>query len=100
METVSLRSLPQFSHDPRKNVPTYLVRNLAISDTFTFRDILEEIEMNAPPPPGKRIVISDANNEIVFPMDLAIRSVIKDPSEPHVDLCVGLADLPSIDWSS
>lgn len=100
VETVSLRSLPQFSHDPRKNVPTYLVRNLAISDTFTFRDILEEIEMNAPPPPGKRIVISDANNEIVFPMDLAIRSVIKDPSEPHVDLCVGLADLPSIDWSS
>ncbi|GAB5587070.1 hypothetical protein Unana1_01970 [Umbelopsis nana] len=76
------------------------VRNLAISDTFTFRDILEEIEMNAPPPPGKRIVISDASNEIVFPMDLAIRSVIKDPPEPHVELCVGLADLPSIDWSS
>jgi hypothetical protein len=100
VETVSLKSLPQFAHDSRKNVTTYFVRNLAISDTFTFRDILEEIEMNTPPPPGKRIVISDASNEIVFPMDLAIRSVIKDPSEPHVELCVGLADLPAVAWSN
>ncbi|KAI9281213.1 hypothetical protein BC943DRAFT_329946 [Umbelopsis sp. AD052] len=100
VETVTLKSLPQFSHDPRKNIPTYLVRNLAISDSFTFRDILEEIEMNAPPPPGKRIIISDASNEIVFPMDLPIRSVIRDPVEPHVELCLGLADVPSVDWNN
>ncbi|KAI8580204.1 hypothetical protein K450DRAFT_238656 [Umbelopsis ramanniana AG] len=100
VETVTLKSLPQFSHDPRRNNPTYLVRNLAISDTFTFRDILEEIEMNAPPPPGKRIIISDSSNEIVFPMDLPIRSVIRDPVEPHVELCLGLADVPSVDWNN
>ncbi|KAH8552214.1 hypothetical protein BGW37DRAFT_491012 [Umbelopsis sp. PMI_123] len=100
VETVTLKSLPQFSHDPRRNAATFLVRNLAISDTFTFRDILEEIEMNAPPPPGKRIIISDASNEIVFPMDLPIRSVIRDPVEPHIELCLGLADVPSVDWNN
>ncbi|KAF7725942.1 hypothetical protein EC973_009179 [Apophysomyces ossiformis] len=96
VETVSLRSAPATPDAP----PLYYIRNLAITDTFTFRDLLTELDMTGTPPPGKRIVVSDEKNERMFPMDQAIRSVIRRPVMSHVDLCLGLTDKPSIDWST
>ncbi|KAI8091149.1 uncharacterized protein B0P05DRAFT_529023 [Gilbertella persicaria] len=90
VETVSLR--------PSSSPDTYYFRNLAITDTFTFRDLLAEIDMTGSPPPGKRIVISDADK--FYPLDQAIRSVIRRPTCTHLELCLGLTDKPSIDWST
>ncbi|CDS11415.1 hypothetical protein LRAMOSA03678 [Lichtheimia ramosa] len=90
LETVSLKS-----PDSR-----YYLRNLAITDTFTFRDLLKEIDMTTSPPPGKRIVVSDERNETFFPLDQAIRSVIRRPLSSHMELCLGLRDKPSIDWNN
>ncbi|KAI9312113.1 hypothetical protein BX666DRAFT_852710 [Dichotomocladium elegans] len=90
LETVSLKA-----PDSR-----YYLRNLAITDSFTFRDLLKEIDLPGPPPHGKRIVVSDAKNETIFPLDQAIRSVIQRPASSHVDLYLGLSDNPSIDWST
>ncbi|KAI9494640.1 hypothetical protein BDB00DRAFT_871191 [Zychaea mexicana] len=92
LETVSLKSMDT----PSK----YYFRNLAITDTFTFRDLLKEIDMTGTPPAGKRIVVSDEKNETFFPLDQAIRSVIQRPLSTHMELCLGLSDKPSIDWSS
>lgn len=94
VETVSLKTFPT-----PECPSTYHVRNLAISDTFTFRDLLQEVDMIGTPPPGKKIVISDEKNEMVFPLDQAIRSVFRRPSSTHMELCVSLSDKPSIDWS-
>ncbi|KAF7722558.1 hypothetical protein EC973_002948 [Apophysomyces ossiformis] len=95
VETVSLKSAS--STDTQ---PMYYIRNLAITDTFTFRDLLAEVDMTGSPPPGKRIVVSDANDERTFPLDQAIRSVIRHPPSSHVELCLGLSDKASIDWST
>ncbi|OAD81058.1 hypothetical protein PHYBLDRAFT_184535 [Phycomyces blakesleeanus NRRL 1555(-)] len=96
VETVSLKSIPSPT-DPQS---LYYLRNLVITDTFTFRDLLAEVDMTGSPPPGKRIVVSDARNERTFPLDQAIRSVIKRPFSSHVELCIGLANKTSIDWST
>lgn len=93
VDTVSLKS-------SNTQQPTYYVRNLAITDLFTFRDLLTEVEMIGSPPAGKRIVISDEKNERIYPMDQPIRSVIRRPVSTHVELCLGLKDTPSIDWST
>ncbi|KAI8636249.1 hypothetical protein BD408DRAFT_98250 [Parasitella parasitica] len=94
IETVSLRPLSAKSDPPA----LYYFRNLAITDTFTFRDLLAEIDMTGSPPPGKRIVISDS--EKIYPLDQAIRNVIRRPNSTHLDLCLGLTDKPSINWSA
>ncbi|CEP10025.1 hypothetical protein [Parasitella parasitica] len=94
IETVSLRPLPVESNPSA----SYYFRNLAITDTFTFRDLLAEIDMTGSPPPGKRIVISDS--EKIYPLDQAIRSCIRRPRSTHLDLCLGLTDKPSINWST
>ncbi|CAO3622602.1 unnamed protein product [Mucor hiemalis] len=91
IETVSLKS----SNSPDA---VYYFRNLAITDNFTFRDLLAEIDMTGAPPPGKRIVISDTQK--FYPLDQAIRSVIRRPSSTHLDLCLGLTDKPSINWNT
>lgn len=91
IETVSLKS----SNSPDA---VYYFRNLAITDNFTFRDLLAEIDMTGAPPPGKRIVISDS--EKFYPLDQAIRSVIRRPASTHLDLCLGLTDKPSINWNT
>lgn len=88
IETVSLKS---------SESSMYYFRNLAITDTFTFRDLLNEIDMIGSPPPGKRIVISD--NEKFYPLDQPIRHVIQRPASTHLDLSLGLTDKPSINWS-
>jgi hypothetical protein len=90
IETVSLK--------PLSSPDMYYFRNLAITDSFTFRDLLAEIDMTGSPPPGKRIVISDA--EKFYPLDQAIRSVIRRPNSTHLELCLGLTDKPSINWST
>ena len=92
IETVSLR--PSNSSDIPSN---YYFRNLAITDTFTFRDLLTEIDMTGSPPPGKRIVISDQHK--IYPLDQAIRSVIRRPTSTHLELFLGLTDKPSINWN-
>jgi hypothetical protein len=92
VETVSLR--PSNSSDIPSN---YYFRNLAITDTFTFRDLLNEIDITGSPPPGKRIVISDEHK--IYPLDQAIRSVIRRPTSTHLDLFLGLTDKPSINWN-
>ncbi|KAI7862899.1 hypothetical protein BDF14DRAFT_1998794 [Spinellus fusiger] len=94
VETVSLKSITSSSASP-----LYYIRNLVITDSFTFRDLLAEVDMKGSPPPGKRIVVSDARNERTFPLDQAIRSVIKRPFSTHVELCIGLMNKTSIDWS-
>jgi hypothetical protein len=94
VETVSLRSIPS------PDIPSmYYFRNLAITDSFKFRDLLAEIDIQGKPPPGKRIVISDASNERIYPLDQPIQSTIKRPTSAHVELCLGLSDQPSINWS-
>ncbi|OBZ89385.1 hypothetical protein A0J61_02563 [Choanephora cucurbitarum] len=97
VETVSLRPLIPSSASSSAS-DNYYFRNLAITDTFTFRDLLAEIDMTGSPPPGKRIVISDADK--FYPLDQAIRSVIRRPTSTHLELCLGLTDKPSIDWST
>ncbi|KAI8377575.1 uncharacterized protein BYT42DRAFT_349099 [Radiomyces spectabilis] len=96
VETVSLKMAPSLSEEN----PTYCIRNLAITDHFTFRDLLAEIEMIGSPPPGKRIVVFDDKNETIFPFDQAIRSVIQRPESSHLELCLGLTDKASIDWKT
>lgn len=90
IETVSLKASDRHMY--------YYFRNLAITDTFTFRDLLAEIDMTGSPPQGKRIVISDA--EKFYPLDQAIRSVIRRPLSTHLELSLGLTDKPSINWST
>ncbi|KAG1168438.1 hypothetical protein G6F70_009120 [Rhizopus microsporus] len=91
IETVSLKSIT--------NDSIYYIRNLAITDTYTFRDLLSEIDLSTPPPPGKRIVITDAEKKKFFPLSQPIRSVIPNPDKPHVEFYLGLSDKASIDWS-
>lgn len=88
IETVSLKS---------SESSMYYFRNLAITDTFTFRDLLNEIDMIGSPPPGKRIVISD--HEKFYPLDQPIRHVIQRPASTHLELSLGLTDKPSINWT-
>lgn len=96
IETVSLKS------SPIDNMidSIYYIRNLAITDTYTFKDLLSEIDFAGPPPPGKRVVISDVKRERIFPLGQAIRSVIRYPTDTHVEFYLGLADKASIDWSN
>jgi hypothetical protein len=89
IETVSLKS---------SESSMYYFQNLAITDTFTFRDLLNEIDIIGSPPPGKRIVISD--NKKFYPLDQPIRHVIQRPASNHLELYLGLTDKPSINWSS
>ncbi|KAI9277413.1 hypothetical protein BY458DRAFT_504911 [Sporodiniella umbellata] len=89
VETVSLCS--------KHENTAYFFRNLAITDNFTFRDLLNEIDMTGTPPAGKRIVISD--QEKLYPLDQPIRSVIKRPRSSHIELFLSVADKPSIDWN-
>lgn len=96
IETVSLKSSPL---DNRMD-SIYYIRNLAITDSYTFKDLLSEIDFAGPPPPGKRVVISDVKRERIFPLGQAIRSVIRFPSDSHVEFYLGLADKASIDWSN
>ncbi|KAI9311288.1 hypothetical protein BX666DRAFT_1094484 [Dichotomocladium elegans] len=79
---------------------TYYIRNLAITDTFTFRDLLTEVDMIGKPPHGKKIVISDERNQLIYPMDQAIRSVVRRPAANHVEFCLGLKDSSPVDWST
>lgn len=90
IETVSLKASDRQMY--------YYFRNLAITDSFTFRDLLAEIDMTGSPPQGKRIVISDADK--FYPLDQAIRSVIRRPLSTHLELSLGLTDKPSINWST
>lgn len=90
IETVSLKASDRHH--------MYYFRNLAITDNFTFRDLLAEIDMTGSPPQGKRIVISDADK--FYPLDQAIRSVIRRPISTHLDLSLGLTDKPSINWNT
>ncbi|KAI8983489.1 hypothetical protein BDB01DRAFT_790985 [Pilobolus umbonatus] len=91
IETVSLRPATP-------DVSNYYFRNLAITDTFTFRDLLAEIDMTGSPPRGKRIVIT--NSDRIYPLDQRIRDVIRRPHSTHLDLCLGLIDKPSINWNT
>lgn len=99
IETVSLKSSPLDNHHERMD-SIYYIRNLAITDSYTFKDLLSEIDFAGPPPPGKRVVISDVKRERIFPLGQAIRSVIRYPTESHVEFYLGLADKASIDWST
>ncbi|KAI8144015.1 hypothetical protein BJV82DRAFT_608069 [Fennellomyces sp. T-0311] len=94
VDTVSLKTTINSSS------PEYLIKNLAITDTFTFRDLLMEAGVTESPPPGKRIVISDDKQERIFPLDQAIRSVLRRPIMAHLEFWLSLHDKPSIDWSS
>lgn len=91
IETVSLKS--------SKDDNYYFLKNLAITDSYTFRDLLSEIDFAGTPPPGKRIVISDDKKERMFPLSQPIRSVIRYPSNTHIEFCLGLSEKPSIDWN-
>ncbi|KAI9308368.1 hypothetical protein BJ944DRAFT_260344 [Cunninghamella echinulata] len=95
----SENTIKEEDKDNNTPLPFYFIKNLAITDTFTFYQLLEEIEMNHPPP-GKRIIILNDANDIIYPLHEPIRSVLKDPKTTHVDLCIGVRDKPSIDWSS
>ncbi|KAI9302978.1 hypothetical protein BJ944DRAFT_232563, partial [Cunninghamella echinulata] len=68
-----------------------------ITDTFTFRQLLDEIDITSPPP-GKRIVISDPQSDRVFPLSQPIRSVLPRPTSSHMEFYLGLTDKTSIDW--
>ncbi|KAI8063915.1 hypothetical protein BC940DRAFT_348867 [Gongronella butleri] len=93
VETVSLKSLP--SDEPA----IYFIRNLAITDTFTFRHLLDETDITSAPPPGKRIIITDTMNERIFPLSQAIRSVLPRPPSSHMEFCLALTDKTPIDWN-
>ncbi|KAI9363731.1 hypothetical protein BD770DRAFT_314878 [Pilaira anomala] len=98
IETVSLKSSPMTETENFE--PIYYIRNLAITDSYTFRDLLSEIDFTGPPPPGKRVVISDLKRERIFPLGQAIRSVIRYPTDTHVEFHLGLTEKASIDWSN
>jgi hypothetical protein len=89
LETVSLKN---FEH-------LYYIRNLAITDHYTFSDLLSEIDFKGTIPNGKRLVISDERCEKFFPLNQPIRSVIRYPTETHMELCLSLTDKASIDWN-
>ncbi|KAI8341952.1 hypothetical protein BC941DRAFT_449307 [Chlamydoabsidia padenii] len=94
IETVSLKSMP--SDEPC----IYFIRNLAITDTFTFRHLLDETDITGAPPPGKRIIIADPTSERIFPLGQPIRSVLPRPVSTHMEFCLGLTDKASINWNS
>lgn len=94
IETVSLKSSTSANQDD------YYIQNLAITDSYTFKDLLSEIDFAGSPPPGKRIVISDDKRERIFPLSQPIRSVIRYPSNTHIEFYLGLSDKPSIDWNN
>ncbi|KAI8097857.1 uncharacterized protein B0P05DRAFT_567841 [Gilbertella persicaria] len=96
IETVSLKSSPSLKSLHYDDV--YFVRNLAITDSYTFRDLLSEIDFAGSPPPGKRLVISDIRREKIFPLDQAIRNVIRYPKETHIEFYLGLSEKASINW--
>lgn len=98
IETVSLKRSSTMNCNMDDDDDVYYIRNLAITDTYTFRDLLSEIDFAGSPPPNKRITISDG--ERVFPLGQAIRSVIRYPTETHVELYLGLAEKASINWSN
>ena len=100
IETVSLKSSPPNEDKPNEQEPIYFIRNLAITDTYTFQDLLCEIDFAGPPPPGKRVVISDSKRERIFPLAQAIRNVIRYPTDTHVEFYLGLTEKASIDWSN
>ncbi|KAI8327043.1 hypothetical protein EDC96DRAFT_113160 [Choanephora cucurbitarum] len=93
IETVSLKSSPTLKED------VYFVKNLAITDAYTFQDLLSEIDFAGSPPAGKRLVISDKKRERIFPLGQAIRSVIRFPRDTHVEFYLGLSDKASINWN-
>jgi len=95
VETISLRSQLQPSQTPQ-----YFLRNLAITNNFTFSDCLREIEM-PPPPPGKKIVILNAESDRTYPMGTPIRSVISSGigGSTHVELVLALVDVTKVDWN-
>ncbi|KAH8554604.1 hypothetical protein BGW37DRAFT_480354 [Umbelopsis sp. PMI_123] len=102
VETISLRSA--LTEQERNNqslissAATYYLRNLAITDTFTFRDILREIDLTgAAPPPGKKIVITNIENDRTYPMDIPIRSAIQ--GRQHIDLCIDIQDIVAFNVS-
>lgn len=98
VETISLRSaLTEQERNDQSIISsgTYYLRNLAITDTFTFRDILREIDLTGTAPPGKKIVITNIENDRTYPMDIAIRSIIW--GKPHADLCIGVQDVVTFD---
>ncbi|KAL7334602.1 hypothetical protein PS15p_200201 [Mucor circinelloides] len=105
IETVSLKSSPSLNNnDDQQQQPqqqqVYYIRNLAITDSYTFRDLLSEIDFAGSPPPGKRVVISDLKRERIFPLGQAIRSVIRYPTDTHVEFYLGLSEKASIDWNN
>lgn len=100
VETISLRSaLTEQERNDQSIISsgTYYLRNLAITDTFTFRDILREIDLTGTASPGKKIVITNVENDRTYPMDIAIRSIIW--GKPHVDLCIGVQDVVTFNLS-
>lgn len=97
IETVSLKSSPSIS---KQQEDCYYVKNLAITDSYTFRDLLSEIDFAGTPPPGKRIVISDDKRERIFPLNQPIRSVIRYPKTTHAEFYLGITEKPSIDWNN
>lgn len=96
IETVSLKCTPV----KEDNKEVYYIRNLAITDNYTFQDLLSEIDFAGPPPPGKRVVISDSKRERIFPLAQAIRNVIRYPTDTHIEFYLGLTEKASIDWSN
>ncbi|KAI8645135.1 hypothetical protein BD408DRAFT_90861 [Parasitella parasitica] len=99
IETVSLKSSPSLNNNDEQQ-QVYYIRNLAITDSYTFRDLLSEIDFAGSPPPGKRVVISDLKRERIFPLGQAIRSVIRYPTDTHVEFYLGLSEKASIDWNN
>ncbi|OBZ85487.1 hypothetical protein A0J61_06460 [Choanephora cucurbitarum] len=105
IETVSLKSSPTLksidlhSQVKENDEGVYFVKNLAITDAYTFQDLLSEIDFAGSPPAGKRLVISDKKRERIFPLGQAIRSVIRFPRDTHVEFYLGLSDKASINWN-
>lgn len=96
VETISLRAQLQPSQPPQ-----YFLRNLAITNNFTFSDCLREIDGMPPPPQGKKIVILSAEGDRTYPMGTPIRSVIPAGMSggTHVELVLALVDVPTVDWN-
>ncbi|KAI7904636.1 uncharacterized protein BX663DRAFT_550293 [Cokeromyces recurvatus] len=100
IETVSLKGSPSLNPNYYKEGDIYYIRNLAITDTFTFQDLLSEIDFAGSPPPGKKVIISDLKRERIFPLRQAIRSVFRYPKDTHVEFYLDLSEKPSIDWNN
>ncbi|KAI9473736.1 MAG: hypothetical protein EXX96DRAFT_541405 [Benjaminiella poitrasii] len=100
IETVSLKGSPSLNPNYDKDGDIYYIRNLAITDTYTFQDLLLEIDFAGSPPPGKKVIISDLKRERIFPLGQAIRSVIRYPTDTHVEFYLDLSEKPSIDWNT